>query len=124
MTEMFYNMSPFLFLGYSGQFRSSVTRLGDFFTLWATFQSPWQQLFCPNCQHILGNFCKFVKIIHFARKILFGQLLWTFVNFLLVTLLIESEQHFRKFSLDYVSAHSWCDQMTRLISPIFGHFPQ
>ena len=30
MTEMFYNMSPFPFLGYSGQFGSSVTRLGDF----------------------------------------------------------------------------------------------
>ena len=27
-----------------------------FIALWATFQSHWQQLFCPNCPHILGNF--------------------------------------------------------------------
>ena len=30
-------------------------RIGRFITLWATFQSPWQQLFCQNCQHILGR---------------------------------------------------------------------
>ena len=58
------------------------------YILWATFQSPWQQLFCPNRQHILGNFYKGVKIFHFTREILFGQLLWTFGNFLLVTLFI------------------------------------
>ena len=31
---------------------------GRFITLWVTFQSLWQQLFCPKCKHILGNFCK------------------------------------------------------------------
>ena len=30
---------------------TSVTRLGDFFALWATIQSWWQQLFYPNCPH-------------------------------------------------------------------------
>ena len=45
-----------------------------FIILWASFQSPGQQLFCQNCQHILGNFRKGVKIFHFTRKILFGQL--------------------------------------------------
>ena len=29
--------------------------IGQFITLWATFQSLFQQLFCPNCQHILGK---------------------------------------------------------------------
>ena len=48
-------------------------QIGQFITLWATFQSPWQQLFCPNCHHILGNFCKFVKIFHFTSQILLGN---------------------------------------------------
>ena len=30
---------------------NSVTRLGDFFALWATIQSRWQQLFYPNGPH-------------------------------------------------------------------------
>ena len=34
----------------------------------------------------LVNFCKVVKIFHFAKEINFGQLLWTFGDFLLVTL--------------------------------------
>ena len=45
-----------------------------FIILWASFQSPGQQLFCQNCQHILGNFCNGVKIFNFTREILFGQL--------------------------------------------------
>ena len=49
-------------------------QIGRFITLWATFQSPWQQLFCTKCQHSLGNFCKLVKIFHFISKILFEQL--------------------------------------------------
>ena len=60
--------------------------MGRFITLWATFQSMWQQLFCPNCLHIFGNFCKFVKIFHSTSKILFGRLLWIFGNFSQVTL--------------------------------------
>ena len=62
-------------------------QMGRFITLWATFQSMWQQLFCPNCLHIFGNFCKFVKIFHSTSKILFGRLLWTFGNFSQVTLM-------------------------------------
>ena len=51
-----------------------MTRFGDFLILRATFQSSGQQLFCPNHQHILGNFCEGVKIFHFTKEILFGQL--------------------------------------------------
>ena len=64
-------------------------QIGRFIILWVTFQSTGQQLFCPIRQHILGNFCKIVKIFHFSREILFGQLLQTFGDFLLVTLPIS-----------------------------------
>ena len=36
-------------------------QIGLFITLWATFQSPWQQLFCPNCQHIQAIFVNLSK---------------------------------------------------------------
>ena len=57
--------------------RKQSDQIGRFITLWATFQRSWQQLFYPKCQHILGNFCKFVKIFHFTSKILFGA---TFID--------------------------------------------
>ena len=44
---------------------SSVTRLGDFLHFGQPFKLPT----------VLGNFCKGVKIIHFSREIIFGQLL-------------------------------------------------
>ena len=46
----------------------------------------WQfviQLFCPNRQHILGKFCKGVKIFHFIREIHLGNLFdiwWLFTG--------------------------------------------
>ena len=45
-------------------FRADIQcdQIGRFITLWANFQSMWQQLFGPNCSH-LGNFCKGVKIL-------------------------------------------------------------
>ena len=45
-----------------------------FIGLWATFYSLWQQLICPNLQH-LRQFFKGVKIYHFSSEIIFGQLL-------------------------------------------------
>ena len=51
----------------------SVTR--RFNTLWATFQSLWQQLFCPNCLYFYTIFCKGLKNFHFSCEIIFGQLL-------------------------------------------------
>ena len=41
----------------------------------ATFQSLWQQLFCPNCPHFEATFVKVSKIFHFYTEIFFGQLL-------------------------------------------------
>ena len=56
-----------------------IDQIGLFIALWATFQSLWQQL---------AKFCKGVKICNFSGEIIFGQLLWTFGNFLLVTLIV------------------------------------
>ena len=61
-------------------------QIGQFITIWATFQSSWQQLFCHKSPTFLGNFCNGVKIFNFTSKILFWQLLWTLGDFLLVTL--------------------------------------
>ena len=60
--------------------------IGRFIIIWTTFESPGQKLFCPNRQHISGNFCKGVKIFHYTRELRLGELLLTFGNFLLVTL--------------------------------------
>ena len=62
-------------------------QIGQFIALWATFQSLWQQLFCPNCVTALDKFFKGVKIFHFSSEIVFGQLLQIFGYFLLVTLI-------------------------------------
>ena len=43
-------------------------QIGQFFALWATIQSRWQNLFYPNQPTLLGNFCKGVKVIHFLMK--------------------------------------------------------
>ena len=43
-------------------------QIGQVIPLWATFQSQWQQIFCPNN---LGIFVKASKIFHFSRGIIF-----------------------------------------------------
>ena len=40
----------------------------------------------PKYPTFVGNFCKDVKIYHFSSEITFGQLLLTYGNFFLVTL--------------------------------------
>ena len=40
----------------------------------------------PKSPTFLGNICKRVKIHHFSSEIIFGQLLKTFGDFFLVTL--------------------------------------
>ena len=39
------------------------------------FLKPLATINLPKSPTFLGNFCKFVKKIHFAREIIFGQLL-------------------------------------------------
>ena len=65
----------------------SVTELGNLLDF-GQFESLWQQLICHKSSTFLGNFCKGVKIFSFSSEIIFGQLLKTFGNFLLVTLVV------------------------------------
>ena len=53
---------------------------------WGNFSKPLATILLPKSPTFLGNFCKGVKILNFSREIVFGQLLKTFGNFLLVTL--------------------------------------
>ena len=53
---------------------SSVTRLGDFYTL-GNVSKPRAIISLPKSPTNLGNFSKGVKIFHFTREILFGELL-------------------------------------------------
>ena len=60
--------------------RTSVTRLGDLLDFGQIFKICGNNLF-PQISHILGNFCKGVKIYRFSSEINFRQLLQTFGNF-------------------------------------------
>ena len=50
------------------------------------FSKPFTKFSLPKSPTFLGNFCKRVKTFHFSCEIPFGQLLYTFGDFLLVTL--------------------------------------
>ena len=65
---------PFLF-SYFILSLQQCDQIWRFFGLWATFESLWQQLICPNLPSFLSNFCKGVKIYHFSSEIIFRQLL-------------------------------------------------
>ena len=52
------------------------------------FSKPLATINLPKSPTFLGNFFKVVKIYHFSNKIIFVQLLWTFGNFLMVTLFV------------------------------------
>ena len=43
-------------------------QIGRFIAFWATFQSLWQQLFCPNCPHFQAIFVKVSKSFIFLVK--------------------------------------------------------
>ena len=51
------------------------------------FLKPLATITLPKSSTFLGNFCNVVKMYHFSSEIIFGQLLQTFGNFYLVTLL-------------------------------------
>ena len=53
---------------------SSVTRLGDLIHFGQLFKACGINYFA-QVAHILGNFCKVVKIFHFSCEIIFGLLL-------------------------------------------------
>ena len=62
-----------------------MTRLGDLLQFGQLFKACGNNYFA-KIANILGNLCKVVKIFFFLAKIIFGQLLQTFGNFLRVTL--------------------------------------
>ena len=47
---------------------NECAQIGRFIALWATFQSRWQQLFCPNCTHCEAIFVKVSKSFIFLVK--------------------------------------------------------
>ena len=62
----------------------SVTRFGDYLHFGQPFKAGGNNQFT----HIVRQFCKGVKIIQFSIEFIFGQLLQTFGDFYLVTLLM------------------------------------
>ena len=53
---------------------ASVTRFGNFLHFEQPFKAGGNNYF-TQITHILGDFCKGVKIIHFSSEFIFGQLL-------------------------------------------------
>ena len=66
-----------------------MTRLGDLL-YFGQLLKPLATINFPKSPTFLGNFCKGVKIFNFSSEIIFGQLLKTFGNFFLVTLVLKS----------------------------------
>ena len=62
-----------------------MTRLGDLLHFGQLFKACRNNYFAQIAM-FKGNFCKGLKIFHFSCGINFGQLLYTFGDFLLVTL--------------------------------------
>ena len=66
---------------------TSVTRLGNLLHFGQLFKD-CETIILSKSPTLFGYICKGVKIIHFSSEIIFGQLLWTFGKFLLVTLML------------------------------------
>ena len=63
---------------------SSVPRFGNYL---GKHSKPVSTIILPKSPSLLGNFSKGVKIIRFSSEIIFGQLLQTFGDFFMVTLI-------------------------------------
>ena len=68
-----------------------MTRLADLWHFGLLFKACGKTYFA-QIPHIFGNFCKGFKIFHFSSQIVFGHLLQTFGDFLLVTLADNNAQ--------------------------------
>ena len=56
---------------FSGNFelqQDECDQIGRFITLWATFQSLWQQLFCPNRSYFQANFVQVSSFIFLVKS--------------------------------------------------------
>ena len=65
-----------------------LDQIGRFIGLW-DFLKSLATIILPKSPTFLGNFSKVVKIYHFSSEIIFGQLLQTFGDFFLVTLIVK-----------------------------------
>ena len=89
--KLMYNRvsDPGIFVFFQLQAGSSVIVWPDWAIYWTLgkFLKPLATINLSKSPAFLGNFCKGVKIYQFSSEIIFRQLLLTFDNFLLVTLL-------------------------------------
>ena len=65
--------------------------LAIYWTL-GNFLKPLATINLPKSPTVLGNFCVGAEIYHFYSEIIFGQLLWTFGDFSLLTLKLYSRR--------------------------------
>ena len=77
------------------------------------FLKPLAAINLPKSPTFLGNFCKGVKIYHFSSETIFGQLLYTFGDFFLATLLASVTRW-----LDYFSVSGHLYHIENLLSNI------
>ena len=66
---------------FDGVFRWQCDQIGQFIGLWATFQSLWQQLVCPNLPHSQAIFVKVSKSLIFLVKSFLGNFYRHLVSF-------------------------------------------
>ena len=78
-----YHMGYYYYCASPSSTNKQCDQIGQFIELWATFQSLCQQLFCLYFKAI---FVTVSKSFIFSSEIIIGQLLYTFGDFLLVTL--------------------------------------
>ena len=81
-----------------------MTRLGDLMHFGQRFKACGNNYFA---QPLLYNFCKGFKNFKFSSEIIFGQLLETFGDFLLVTLVMWVNEREREKCLIPASACLW-----------------
>ena len=60
--------TPLLLPKLQGIEMNQCDQIGQFIGLWATFQSSWQKLICPNISHSLAIFVNMSKSIIFLVK--------------------------------------------------------
>ena len=70
---------------------TSVTRFGNLLDF-GQLLKPLAIINSPKSPTVFGNFCVGAKIFIFSCEIIFGQLLWTFGDFSLVTLITTKER--------------------------------
>jgi len=66
--------------------------LGDLLDFGQLFKAFCAAINLPKSPTFLGNFCKGVKVYHFSNKIIFWQLLYSFGDIFLVTLVVEKRR--------------------------------